>query len=206
MTKLRVVLCLLAVVAFGPALAGAADGDQEKATDKASVGQKAPDFKLKDCAGRETSLSEFSGKIVVLEWINQKCPVSRGKHKDSSMQDTCSSFEGKDVVWLAIDSSHYADAEANGKYIEKLKLPYVILHDADGKVGKQYGAKTTPHMFVIDAEGVLAYAGALDDAPPGKEVSDPRNYVVDAVNALLKGSQVAVSTIEPYGCSVKYAK
>ena len=184
MIKLRVVLCLLAVGAFGPALAGATDGDQEKATDKASVGQKAPDFKLKDCAGRATSLSEFAGKIVVLEWINQKCPVSRGKHKDSTMQDAWASFKGKEVVWLAVDSSHYADPEANEKYIQKMKLPYVILHDADGKVGKQYGARTTPHMFVIDAEGVLAYAGALDDAPPGKEVSDPRNYVVDAVNAL----------------------
>ncbi len=132
MTKLRVVLCLLAVGAFGPALAGATEGDQEKATDRASVGHKAPDFKLKDCDGRETSLSEFAGKIVVLEWINQKCPVSRGKHKDSSMQNTCASFEGKEVVWLAVDSSHYADPEANEKYIQKMKLPYVILHDADG--------------------------------------------------------------------------
>jgi peroxiredoxin len=195
-------------LAVGPlvtVLVGAAAAGEGTMSAVATVGQKAPPFTLKDTDGKTHSLSDFAGKIVVLEWVNQKCPVSYRKHKDKTMQTTLGKFKDKAVVWLGIDSSHYADPKANQQYAGKMGLPYPILHDADGRVGKRYGATTTPHMFVIDAQGVLAYAGAIDDAPPGKDVAQPRNYVADAVDALLKGSSVALGSTKPYGCSVKYA-
>jgi len=195
-------LMILGAVATLPARL-AAGGEEEKPSEL-KPGDKAPAFTLKDVDGKDVSLADYSGKIVVLEWINQQCPVSHGKHKDKTMQDTAKKFEGQPVVWLSIDSSHYADPKANKDYAEKMGLTYPILHDQDGKVGKAYGAMTTPHMFVIDKEGVLAYAGAIDG---GKAKGDeaPRNYVAEAVDALLKGSTVAVASTKPYGCSVKYA-
>ncbi|MHC4067070.1 MAG: thioredoxin family protein [Planctomycetota bacterium] len=198
------VITLLAVPMIVAAVASAGSGDDEKRP-VAKVGEKAPDFALKDADGKELGLSSFSGKVVVLEWINQRCPVSRGKHQDKTMQNTCGKFKDQPVVWLAVDSSHYADPKANKEYAAKMGLEYPLLHDTDGKVGKLYEAKTTPHMFVIDKSGVLVYAGAIDNARSG-ESDNPRNYVAEAVDAVLKGSTVSVSSTKPYGCSVKYAK
>jgi len=201
--KLRGKIKLLAVPTIVFALAAGTAG-QEKESPTAKVGQQAPDFKLGDVDGKDVSLSAQAGKIVVLEWINQRCPVSRGKHQDKTMQDTWAKFQDKPVVWLAIDSSHFAEPKANGEYAAKMGLTYTILHDKDGKVGKSYGARTTPHMFVIDKNGLLAYAGAIDNGGRNKP-DTPRNYVADAVEALLKDSTVAVASTKPYGCSVKYA-
>jgi peroxiredoxin len=119
------------------------------------------------------------------------------------MKTTAEKFGGKKVVWLAINSTASNTPADSKKWIDEQKLGYVTLQDADGTVGKTYGARTTPHMFVIDAKGVLRYAGAIDDDPSGKNAA-PKNYVDDAVTALLAGKEVAVATSEPYGCSVKY--
>lgn len=169
---------------------------------KAKIGQPAPDFTLKDVYDKPFKLSDFKGKIVVLEWINKGCPVSAGAHDKKIMQDTYKKFAEKGVIWLAIDSTAspaVAKPEDNRVYAAQKGLAYPILHDPDGKVGHAYGAKTTPHMFVIDKEGQLAYNGAIDDQ--GKT-----NYVAVAIEDLLAGKKVAKAQTEPYGCTVKYAK
>ena len=120
--------------------------------------------------------------------------------------DRLAKFKGKPVVWLAIDSSHFAGEKVADikSWSAKNEVSYPILLDADGKVGHAYAAKTTPHMFVIDAKGLLAYSGALDNNAYGDKEEGVRNYVEEAVTALLKGSTVATATTKPYGCSVKY--
>lgn len=179
------------------------------ATDKdeqAKVGTKAPDFTLKDLDGKEHSLSDFEGKIVVLEWTNQKCPYVLAKHGDKTMQKLAAEYADDDVVWIAIDSSHYADRDSNKQYTKKMGIEYPFLHDTDGKVGRMYGAKTTPHMFVINKQGTLVYSGAIDNKAPGQNPDKPVNYVEAAVHALINGSAIETSESKPYGCSVKYAK
>jgi peroxiredoxin len=176
----------------------------EEKTEEARVGEPAPDFTLKDTEGKEYKLSDLRGKVVVLEWINHECPVVNRVHKNKAIENTRAQFKDQPVVWLAIDSSHFANDKLSSikKWKEEQKLDYPILLDAPGAVGRMYAAKTTPHMFVIDQKGNLAYTGALD-----KEADDEgeaRQYVVEAVNALLKGSTVAISRTRPYGCSVKY--
>jgi len=171
-----------------PALAG-----------KAEIGKPAPKFKLPDVYGNEISLDQFKGKIVVLEWMNRNCPVSKGAHTRNEMQDTYKKYAGQGVVWLAIDSSYDTDGEANRAYAAKMGLAYPILHDPDGKVGKAYGAKTTPHMFVIAKNGTLAYNGAIDD-------QGDTNYVDAALAALTTGKTVEKSKTKPYGCGIKYKR
>ncbi len=184
------------------------DGKTQKkghAHASAEIGKPAPAFSLKDADGAEHKLADLKGKIVVLEWINHECPVVNRCHNAKTMTNTLAKFKGKPVVWLAIDSSHFSlDKISNiRKWTDKQKLGYPYLLDADGKVGQLYGAKTTPHLFVIDKSGVLAYRGAVDDDPYGKNETKT-NYVESAIDALLKGSTVAVATTKSYGCSVKY--
>ena len=164
---------------------------------KAEVGKPAPDFTLPDVYGNDFKLSQFKGKVVVIEWINQFCPVSLGKHRNRTMQNLVKKYAKEGVVWLAIDSTHKTDAEKNRVYAANMALAYPILADPSGRVGKMYGAKTTPHMFVIDKDGKLVYDGAIDD-------KRDRNYVDEAVAATLRGSTVSKSKTKAYGCSVKY--
>ena len=169
---------------------------------KAELGKPAPDFVLKDVYGKEFKLSDFKDRIVVLEWINQECPYSRACHdpkkKKMTMQAAYAKYAAKGVVWLAIDTTHTAKPEGNRVYAAQKGLAYPILHDPDGKAGKAYGARTTPHMFVIDKTGKLVYNGGIDDNDGGP------NYVAAALDDLLAGRPVAKSRTEPYGCSVKY--
>lgn len=176
-------------------LAGPTAADEAKA----ELGKKTPHFTLPDTAGKDVSLSDYAGKIVVLEWINQRCPISAGKHDDKTMQKLAESYGEKGVVWLAIDSSHYCDRAKNAEYAEKKGLKYPILHDPDGTVGRMYGARTTPHMYVIDKQGVLVYVGAIDD-------KGDKNYVAMALDDVLAGREVGTPRTQPYGCSVKYKK
>ncbi len=171
----------------------------------AEVGKPAPDFTLKDVDGTEHKLSDLKGKIVVLEWINYQCPVVNRCHAAKTMSKALAKFKDKAVTWLAVDSSYFcADkVEDIRKWTGKQKVVYPYLLDANGKVGHIYGAKTTPHMFVIDKKGVLAYAGAVDNDPYGKE-KNKRNYVEEAVTSLLNGSTVATASTKSYCCSVKY--
>lgn len=191
---------------------GEKHGDM-KAKARAELGKPAPDFTLKDVDGKEHKLSDQKGKVVVLEWTCCECPfVMRHQKQQKTMQKTFAEFDGKDVVWFAIDSTNpdfkdgYPDEEIK-EWAESddVNLPYPVLRDADGKVGHLYGAKSTPHMFVIDKEGVLVYEGAIDDDPSGSK-DEATNFVEAAVTAALAGEEIKVAHHPQYGCSVKYAK
>jgi peroxiredoxin len=175
----------------------------------AVVGEKAPNFTLEDTTGTSHDLSDFEGKIVVLQWINYKCPVCV---RVSEKTDVVKNMRTKlveidpDIVHIAINSSYFADAETTAGYLKNCELEIPALMDTDGKVGHLYGAKTTPQMFVIDAEGVLRYSGAINDDQRGSKGDDAMNYVVNAVSQIKSGSTVTPDKTKPYGCSVKYAK
>ena len=166
----------------------------------------APDFTLTDQDGKEARLAELRGKIVVLEWINPDCPFVKRHHvKRKTMVELSQKYADKGVVWLAINTTHYMDRAASKKWHTDWKLPYPILIDADGKVGRAYGAKSTPHMFIIDQAGEIVYRGAIDSDPGGKAAS-PVSYVDVALGELLAGKPVGNPETNPYGCSVKYAE
>jgi peroxiredoxin len=191
-------LLVIVVATLGAAVYTYAPAAQKAgAPAAAAIGSQAPDFTLKDAYGKEFKLSDFKDKIVVLEWINQHCPVSHGTHQKRLMQDTYKKYAGKGVIWLAIDTTAGAQPEKNRVYAADQGIAYPILHDTDGKVGHSYGAKRTPHMFVIDKAGKLAYTGAIDD-------HKDKNYVSIALDELLAGKSVSNPETEPYGCGVKY--
>lgn len=170
---------------------------------KPEIGKPAPDFSLKDQDGVVHKLKDLTGKIVVLEWTSTQCPFTLGHYEKKTMTNTAEMFKDKPVVWLAVDSSHFANAKETKEWSGRWSIPYKTLLDADGKIGKAYAALTTPHMFVIDQKGILRYDGAIDD-----DVADvvmfKTNYVYDAVKALLDNKPVKVSTTQPYGCGIKY--
>jgi peroxiredoxin len=171
----------------------------------ADVGQPAPAFNLKDEVGASHALDQYRGKIVILEWTNPECPFVQRHYGGKTMQRTLATFDRKKVVWLAVDStSHNTPAKSKAWKAEQ-GFPYPVLQDPSGEAGHAYGAKTTPHMFVIDEKGVLRYAGAIDDDPRGRSTT-PTNYVEKAVNALATGKAVSPTTSDPYGCTVKYGK
>ena len=178
----------------------------------AMVGQPAPDFTLVDSNGAKHSLSDLKGKIVVLEWVNFECPFV-GKHYGSgNMQKLQKAYTGKGVVWLSINSSadgkqgYFPPDKINALMKEKGAAPTAYLIDADGAVGRAYGAKTTPHMYVIDAKGSLIYAGGIDDTPSTDQadVATAKNFVRAALDEALAGKPVTTASSTPYGCSVKY--
>lgn len=176
------------------------------------TGEAAPDFKLKDLSGTEHSLSDFKGKIVVLEWTNYGCPFVKKHYGSGNMQALQEKYTKKGVVWLTICSSapgkqgYFTTEEWVKKSEEAKSKGTAILPDPTGATGKLYGAKTTPHMFVIDAAGKLAYQGAIDSnrSFDPKTIKGATNYVAEAVDALLKGEDVAEKETKSYGCSVKY--
>lgn len=180
--------------------------EAETAPKVAKVGEKAPNFTLKDANGREYSLSDFAGKNVVLQWINSECPVCVRVSTDGTVKNMVEELKKVDpkVVHLAIDSTNWHDAENGAKYLKEHEIKAPALSDKDGAVGRMYGARTTPHMFVIDAEGVLRYSGAIDDDRSGRK-EDKTNYVVNALTQIKAGETVAPDQTRPYGCSVKYA-
>jgi peroxiredoxin len=171
-----------------------------------SVGDKAPDFTLSDTAGNQVSLSEFVGKVVVLEWLNPDCPFVQRHYKAGTMKHLATKYGKDGVIWLTINSTHYMDAKASAKFKADKDLPYTILVDQSGHVGHLYGAMTTPHMYIIDKDGTLVYAGAIDDDPRGSKGDGAMNYVAAALDEVLAGNAVTVAETKPYGCSVKYKK
>jgi peroxiredoxin len=167
----------------------------------------APDFKLKNHDGKEVKLADYKGKIVVLEWINQECPfVKYHYEKKSTMKELAAKYKDKKVAWLAIDSTNHQKTEKNKEYAEKHKILHPILDDRTGKVGRAYKATNTPHMFIIDTNGNIAYNGAIDNAPLGKVPKDKElvNYVDKALEELTSGKTVSIAKTKPYGCTVKY--
>lgn len=190
---------LVSRIALGLALvAGAAS---TAAAQEAVVGQPAPDFTLVDEAGQSHTLSDYRGSTVVLEWTNPGCPFVVRHYEADTMEALAS--DHPDVIWLAVNSSHFNTADDSAAWKTAQGFAYPTLLDTDGSVGHLYGARTTPHMYVIDAEGTLAYAGAIDDDPRGRN-DDDTNYVAAAIDALAAGQAPAVSSTDPYGCTVKY--
>ena len=178
----------------------------------AKVGEKAPDFSLTDINGKEHSLSDYAGKVVVLEWINHGCPFVKKHYESGNIPEMQSSLTQDGVVWLSICSSaegtqgHMSASEWKKISQKKNSNASAILIDESGEVGRAYGAVTTPHMYVIQSNGTLAYNGAIDSIPSTKEadIQKAENYVVAAVEAVKSGQPVAKSVTKPYGCSVKY--
>lgn len=172
----------------------------------------APDFSAKGADGKTYHLVDLKGKTVVLEWFNKYCPYVRKYYDSKNMQKLQADATAKGVVWLTVASSAkgkegFVDAKtANAVIKEKGLNSTTILIDSDGKVAKAYNAKTTPHMFVIDKQGLLAYQGAIDDKPSAnpKTLEGANNYVAAALLALDKDEPIKDAATTPYGCSVKY--
>jgi peroxiredoxin len=179
---------------------------------EAAIGQPAPDFTLTDLDGHSVKLSENLGKIVVLEWFNPGCPFVNLSHTKGQLKGLANEQMKQGVVWLGINSAgpgkegYGKEANAEGKKHFGLDQP--ILLDESGKVGHAYGAKHTPHLFIIDSKGILVYAGAIDNSPDGEGESPTSgalvNYVTQALGDVRAGRAVQVPSTEAYGCSVKY--
>ncbi len=182
------------------------------AGDKAKLNETAPDFELVDSNGKTHSLSGFKGKWVVLEWVNFDCPFVRKHYDSSNMQKLQKTYKEKEVIWLSICSSadgkqgFFTGEELNAKLKKENLVSTAYLIDSEGTVGKMYGAKTTPHMFIIDPKGVLVYAGAIDDtrSTDKDDIKTAKNYVSMVLDAALTGKPIPVQSSKPYGCSVKY--
>jgi len=178
----------------------------------AEIGKEAPAFTATNSKNEKVSLADYKGKVVVLEWLNFGCPYVIKHYSSKNMQKLQSDYTAKDVVWLTVNSS----AEGKGGYMEPSKLgekttaegskASQILVDADGTIGKAYGAKVTPHMMIISKDGKLAYSGAIDSKPTTEaadiEGADP--LFANALDSVLAGKEVANAKNEPYGCGVKY--
>ncbi len=179
----------------------------------AAVGQPAPAFSAVDTAGKTVSLAEFKGRHVVLEWVNPGCPFVQKHYSSANMQGTQKEATAKGVVWLAINSTsadagdHLKPAEMAAWMQQQKAAATATLMDPDGKVGRAYGARTTPHMFVIDPAGKLVYAGAIDSKPSGRvsDIATATNYVKQTVGELLAGKPVSTPSTSAYGCSIKYS-
>ncbi|MCY2959036.1 MAG: redoxin domain-containing protein [Planctomycetota bacterium] len=184
----------------------AAKEDPKPAQDlKATIGKPAPDFELKDLDGKTVKLADYKGKVVVLEWFDPTCPACGWAYGEGGPLRTMpEELKKKGVVWLAMNSAGAefggSDVKKNQEFAKKNGMTSPVLLDPKGEVGRKYGAKTTPHMYVIDAKGVLAYMGGLDNAPYGKVEGDKRIvYVEDAVKAVLDGKKVETPETRSYG-------
>ncbi len=172
-----------------------------------SSGKRAPSFELKSFDGKTIKLTDYRGKIVVLEWFNFECPFSKYHYETkNTMAQLAEKYKSKNVVWFAVNSTNHTTPEANTKFSQKNKLAFPILDDRSGKVGRAYGAKTTPHIFVINPRGRIVYDGAIDDSPLGKKKEGVTNYVDNVLAELTTGKPVSTKNTKPYGCTVKYAK
>lgn len=199
---------VLAMTAIAPALG------VSTAAFAANVGESAPNFEVKDATGKLVKLGDFKGKHVVLEWTNPECPFVQKHYGSQNMQGLQKEYTGRDVAWLTVSSTARSDSEyigpaaLNSKYRQQWgSAQTAILIDELGAVGRAYGAKTTPHMYVIDPSGKLVYAGGIDDKRSSNPADIPgaKNFVRAALTESLAGKPVSTPTAAPYGCSIKYA-
>lgn len=175
-------------------------------------GTKAPEFTARTSEGKTIKLSDYAGKVVVLEWKNHGCPFIKKHYDSGNMQALQKEYTAKKVVWLSVISSApgkegYSDAAQAEKDKKDFgAAPTAIILDEKGEMGKMYSAQTTPHMYVIDAKGVLVYQGAIDDKPSTDvaDVKTAKSYLREALDATLTGKKVAVAQTKAYGCGVKY--
>ncbi len=178
----------------------------------AEIDVKAPLFSLPDSYGNKVSLSDYEGKWVVLEWINFDCPFVKKHYNSKNMQNLQKEYTKKGVVWLSICSSapgkqgNFNEDEINQRIRLNKAGMTAYLVDDKGKVGQMYGAKTTPHMFIINPKGMLVYVGGIDDTatPNEADIEKSKNYVKEVLDALMAGKESPVKTTKSYGCSVKY--
>ena len=193
-------------------IAGVAASQVFAAAEGSKVGQPAPAFSATDLHGKQVQLSDFKGKHVVLEWHNQSCHFVKKHYDSGNMQKLQKELTAKGAVWLTVISSApgaqgFVTADQETKYIaEKQASPTNVLFDPEGTIGHAYGAKTTPHMYVIDDKGVLVYAGAIDDNPSSDpdDTATAKNFVRAAYDEAAAGKPVSTATTAPYGCGVKY--
>ena len=177
------------------------------------IGKPAPDFSATSANGKIVKLSDYRGKIVVLEWTNDGCPYVKKHYSSGNMQSLQKEAAQKGIVWLTIISSApgkqgYADGNgANLLTASRGAAPAEVLLDPEGKVGRLYGARTTPHMFIVNAAGTLVYMGGIDDKPTSNpaDIASAKNYVRAALDEIVTGKPVSEAATRPYGCSVKYA-
>jgi hypothetical protein len=194
------------------ALAAAATLAAASAFAEAEVGKPAPAFSANDVNGRVVKLSDFRGKTVVLEWNNPECPFVKKHYGSGNMQKTQAAARKDGVVWLSINSSgegkqgHMDAAKAKGVIAALNAQPSAYLLDPKGVIGNGYGAKTTPHMYIVDAKGTLVFNGGIDDKPTPNpaDINGARNHVLAALGELKAGKAVSVPSTRPYGCAVKY--
>lgn len=178
----------------------------------ARVGDPAPDFTATDSNGKTHHLADYKGKYVVLEWHNQGCPYTRKHYESGNMQRLQKEWTAKGIVWFTVISSApgtqgYVTASQENDYARKMNaVPTAVLLDPDGNLGHLYAAKTTPHMYIIDPNGVLIYNGAIDDHPTSdqSDIPNSKNYVSAALQEAMSGKKVTDAATRPYGCSVKY--
>ena len=200
--KLLRLLPILVVLLAAPSCAFAA----------AVVGKPAPEFTLTDSNGTAHSLADYKGKIVVLEWNNPECPFVKKHYSSGNIPKQQAEATANGVVWLTINSGaagkqgHVDGTMANAFLAQYHAKPTAYLVDADGKVGRAYGAQTTPHLFVIDEKGVLRYNGGIDSiaSTDKDDLAKATQFVPQVIGEIKSGKAVSVSTSEPYGCSVKY--
>jgi peroxiredoxin len=195
---------LIAIVCLTAATLSAAESPK--------VGSIAPDFKLTDPKGATHSLSDFKGKYVVLEWFNPECPFVKKHYGSGNMQKLQQEYASKGVAWMSIDSSAagkegHLTPEAASRQIADWKMnSTTLLLDVNGKAGQAYGAKNTPHMFIINPDGRIVYEGAIDSKATAnpKDIASATNYVKVALDESIAGKPVSNPNTKPYGCSVKY--
>lgn len=209
MKKLIVLFSLIFVAAMIINLTSETD---KKPSVDAVVGQQAPSFEVMGADGTMYSLSDFEGQYVILEWLNHGCPYIRKHYDGNNMQKLQEKYTDQGVVWLSVISSApgtqgYMEAEEAQQSIEEQGAsPTAILLDPEGEMGRAYDARVTPHMYIIDPEGVVRYNGAIDDKPTPRASSleTAHNYIDAAMNSLMNGEEVEVKSNTPYGCNVKY--
>lgn len=176
-----------------------------------AIGERAPQFQLTDHEGNLRSMEEFLGKVVVLEWTNHKCPFVRKHYDEGHMQHLQKAFTDRDVVWLSIISSApgkqgHVKEENLAKARAAERSHSILLMDPQGRVGRAFGARTTPHMFIVDEEGFVVYQGAIDSIPSFRteDIFKADNYIVQANGEMFADIPVRKARTTPYGCSVKY--
>ncbi|WP_225782576.1 thioredoxin family protein [Xenophilus sp. Marseille-Q4582] len=177
-----------------------------------AVGQKAPDFVAVDTSGQRHQLSDFAGKYVVLEWTNPGCPFVRKHYGSGNLPATQKAATDRGVVWLAINSteraaSDYLPPDRLAAWMKEQKAaPTAVLMDEDGVLGQAYGARTTPHLFIIDPQGTLVYAGGIDSIASARvdDIQHATNYVNQALGEALGGKPISAASTKAYGCTIKY--
>ncbi len=191
------------------ASAFALDGEKHANNSKVKLGEKVAEFTAKDADGKEHKLSDYEGKILVLEWINPDCPVCQRVYRDGLVKNTVEELKklGDDVEYVTVNSTNFQGPEVSKQWMEKHDLADIITFvDQEGTLGKMFDARTTPHIFVIDGQGVLRYHGAFDNDPNGQAKGEVINYAVNAVKQIKANETVSPDYVKPYGCGVKYKR